>query len=805
MVLELIYTSAPRTLDGAGYGVVAKSEGLPGSLERFLQRFNRYDFDLSGENGEPSTCPAVFSHATFRESARVWHVMSRVGVGGIDYTNRWVFLAHHVAVSSDELNNAGIGGLMRNPAMFRSEWDGQLGAIAPRSLPSPVPEFHGRGVWHDLTGDANWARVWVDRTSRHTGKPSFVVVPGDADVLGLFTEAMALMAPDDARRISFITQMVADRDGSDFDWIGLLEDSKLARDAASRFPDRTLDLAGPMGPPPISIPQQAPTHKAKPRSTTTAAFALPTPPVKHAEDFDDYPVSDALPANGRRSSRRDREPSAPPPPPPPARAFDSWYVGPLLFVAGVAVTSVLGTAAWKLGVIAPAQPKAEAPQKLAQTEQHTDLQTEKPRDSAPAEPAPSQPPGTKPSEPRDTKPSEARNTKPSEPRDTKPSEPRDSSKRALVSAETTLNSVPRGHVIRIQQWLAATLEKAPKDDWAEILNVDERILPPRPYLRLLISQGSGLDSPSAQEESEIEVRRKEEQSGPVKMRLRDGHVLEFYRDEKVNLDVLDRLAYCVLHIGSRLDDPKSPQSAFSTLRVILTPALPAVPLSRSAWAMDPDLEGGANAFFKLTDKLQKKELDARIRIRRMTLSFLPGDETGWPMDQSKEKRAESLIGKELVRAIEILRDEAWAVDLNVTTHFDRRDRTIAAIVAQLAEHRASSKGLTDEPTDEDNDFIEREPPFGGGDASKEKRRAQPNQRKAKAAKAAKKANADLIEINAEPNRELRNSELGKIDSHALIIELFRRYGRLYGSVVVRIQDEDVEILTFGKAPIMPKP
>ncbi len=92
MIAELIYTSAPKTLDGPGYGVVAKSEDLPERLATFIRRLNRYDFALLPENGPSPASPVVFSHTTLSDASEVWHIMSRVGNGGYDYTQRAVFL-----------------------------------------------------------------------------------------------------------------------------------------------------------------------------------------------------------------------------------------------------------------------------------------------------------------------------------------------------------------------------------------------------------------------------------------------------------------------------------------------------------------------------------------------------------------------------------------------------------------------------------------------------------------------------------------------------------------------------------------
>jgi hypothetical protein len=785
MVLELIYTSAPKTLDGAGYGVVAKSEGLPSSLERFIQQFNRYDFDLSAENGKESTCPAVFSHATFRDGADEWHLMSRVGVGGIDYTNRRVFLAHHVAVTGDELDSATIGGLMRNRSMFHSVWDGRLGEISPRTLPASVPASHVRGVWDTLAGDRDWAKVWIERSSRRTGNPCFVVVPGEADVLGLFTEAMALMSPSDARQVSFITQMIADREGVNFDWIALKAGSTLARNAATRFPDRTLDLTRPIGVAPTTVPRHSQASKANPTRPAAAATRRSVSPVDTATNFDEYAIVDTAPVNRERSIHTPIDPSSLPPPPPPPRFFENRYVATLLFIASIAIMSVSGATAWRLGAFGPTRQKTDFAPQLVQTQKEDTPEHDKPPDLAPHVVGEIQP--------------------------TYPNEP------AVAIATTTPAPASPSPVLKLKRWLVDTLSKAAAGTWVTVLEIEEddkHLVPPSPYLRLLTSKASGLEStqlPPDQGEGGIEVSSREGHVDSVKIRLRDGHILEVLQAENLNHDLLDRLAYCVLEIRSRLEGLKTSQIEFRPARVTFTPDLPAVPFSKMPWTIDKSLDSGAKAFFKMTDRLQKRDLRARIRVHCVTLSFLPGNETGWTFAHSKEKPAESALEQKLVRTLELaLPDGKWPVSLSVTTHFDRTDRAESPIETQFVDPRPSSKQKVDEKPDEGYDAAQLKPIFdgstvkkgaGGAGAEPSNRRRTPN--------AAKQAKKDAVETKVVMTLEQSMQISETLDSHAFMLELFRRFGLLHCSIVVRVQnessEEDVEILRFSKVQIVTHP
>ena len=68
-MLELIYTSAPETLDGPGYGVVAKSENIPSELEKFMRKLCRYDFLTKRLDAVGTNYPNLVSHVIFHQGA----------------------------------------------------------------------------------------------------------------------------------------------------------------------------------------------------------------------------------------------------------------------------------------------------------------------------------------------------------------------------------------------------------------------------------------------------------------------------------------------------------------------------------------------------------------------------------------------------------------------------------------------------------------------------------------------------------------------------------------------------------------
>jgi hypothetical protein len=208
----------------------------------------------------------------------------------------------------------------------------------------------------------------------------------------------------------------------------------------------------------------------------------------------------------------------------------------------------------------------------------------------------------------------------------------------------------------------------------------------------------------------------------------------------------------------------------------------------------------------LTEELQKKDLQPRLHFHRMTLSFLPGDQTGWKFDNVKETTAETPLGTKFVRRLELqLPDGRWPVDLIVTSRFDRADKRISPIEAQLVGSHSAGK-----PKAEQKDAVVDPKPLFGDDANDNKKsRARQQEKKARPTRDAKRQDQQHAEPDDESAPEQRPRATGRRDDHAFILELFRRYGRLCASVVVRVQNgssnEEVEILRFGKAPSLPNP
>lgn len=187
MPRQLIYTSAPRLFDDGktGYGTVARSKGIGGTLVRLLERISQY----------PRHCPeedlgAIFTYRIIEADGKPHHVLSRIVRAGADYSGRANHLAHHLICSKEEVDL-----LMRHPAaptpaglilalsaanFWKNQWAG-----APLALPDEfsfsaryLPDPAEQAAWQDLTGHKRNALL---PCTRPYAAGCFIVVPDSCD------------------------------------------------------------------------------------------------------------------------------------------------------------------------------------------------------------------------------------------------------------------------------------------------------------------------------------------------------------------------------------------------------------------------------------------------------------------------------------------------------------------------------------------------------------------------------------------------------------------------------------------------
>lgn len=184
MSFQLVYTSAPTLLDsaGSGYGTVARTEDIPKRLAQKLENISGYK--------EPSECRITgtqYSYQIIEYDGAAYHVLSAISAAGADYSGRACHIAHHIALTPEEViamrsnamrpTPAGIILALKQSSFWFREWKGEPRTLSgePRLSASALPDASRQATWKKLTGHKSNARA-------------FFTPPYDRDCLCLVAE-----------------------------------------------------------------------------------------------------------------------------------------------------------------------------------------------------------------------------------------------------------------------------------------------------------------------------------------------------------------------------------------------------------------------------------------------------------------------------------------------------------------------------------------------------------------------------------------------------------------------------------------
>ena len=227
MSFEIVYTSVRKGLQGGskGFCTVAATRGVPPVLQDKLESLSgyRHAYGTSGPN------PVNYSYLTLKLAGQSFHVLSRVGDAGADYSNRTNKIGHHLAFGENERPNVSLGpvSLMSDDQFWIENWgDRPPEYLDPIRFPVES-ETGSTSEWKRVFGDPGWAGE-LARSCENGPSNVTILIPPDADALALVEEAMRIVPAQFRWDLSFSTYYTRMVSGVDCHWRFVLQRSEEA-------------------------------------------------------------------------------------------------------------------------------------------------------------------------------------------------------------------------------------------------------------------------------------------------------------------------------------------------------------------------------------------------------------------------------------------------------------------------------------------------------------------------------------------------------------------------------------------------
>jgi len=252
---EVVYTSSPRGLrDGdRGFCTVAATPGIPRKLQETLESLSGYRHAFAASSSDN---PVNYAYAILQIQREPHYVLSRIADAGNDYSGRGNKMAHHLALSAEELRRIEVAphALLADPRFWFKQWNRE-----PQALPAgrmPQPHKCGAaacGTWQAVFGDAGWAGMLAGAVQQDP-QPVFVILPSGRGSLALVAEALSLVSRRDHWKICFSTYYTRAVAGTKCHWRFLLDGTAEADAARAKPAGILVDPAGGRQRPPDDDP-----------------------------------------------------------------------------------------------------------------------------------------------------------------------------------------------------------------------------------------------------------------------------------------------------------------------------------------------------------------------------------------------------------------------------------------------------------------------------------------------------------------------------------------------------------------------
>lgn len=161
---------------------------MPQALADRLESLSGYA-PASSQLSSTTGAPALLAHWRLPGIGRPRSVLSRVAMGGSDYSGRLNKFAYHLMLEASEHAPAGPAWMLTEPGIMKTGWEGEPRVLPPIKL--SVSQANGT-----LSGEAGGnrdARALADAFVMDASKSASIVYPPGVDPLPLLADALSLL------------------------------------------------------------------------------------------------------------------------------------------------------------------------------------------------------------------------------------------------------------------------------------------------------------------------------------------------------------------------------------------------------------------------------------------------------------------------------------------------------------------------------------------------------------------------------------------------------------------------------------
>jgi hypothetical protein len=222
-IKQLVFTSTPIGLEPgrSGYCTVARSQDLSKKEISEIERLSVLDYSIS-----KSSPPKIYSFRIVQTKSSFFYLLSRIKSCGIDYSNRTNYIAHHLIIDPESINN------LHSPSEIFQFWEGwkdnweEPPKYLHDDLLSELSELNPENQsscnsWQIWTGDSKNSKIPLK------GYSIFRTQKNEEDkLINLFSESCSsLDQKENSWNYTFTTFLQPTDDSVDFIWIGGWENS----------------------------------------------------------------------------------------------------------------------------------------------------------------------------------------------------------------------------------------------------------------------------------------------------------------------------------------------------------------------------------------------------------------------------------------------------------------------------------------------------------------------------------------------------------------------------------------------------